>query len=146
MTIRLRVLLACCGILLADAALTAQCTSETEASHRVVYDYATKAGPVRRPGVPVVTADRIRLLTNASDAAVCQQLFTVFWAQWQNPEEAKPDWHWTYYQVGDLYYVFAHKTTPPVTRNPDGTLKVRLNWSPLYVIDGNYQVVAAIAR
>jgi hypothetical protein len=145
MTNRLNLLLAFCGLLLTSPSIAAQCTPETEASRRVVYDFATRAGTTRPASVPVVTADRVRLLTNASDAGVCQQLYNVFWPLWQNPDEPKTDWQWAYYQVGDHYYVFLHKTTPPVTRNPDGTLNISLRWTPLLIIDRNYQVVARIA-
>jgi hypothetical protein len=140
-------LIAFCGILLIDPqGVEAQCTAETEAGRRVVLNYATQYTRARPAGVPVVAADQVRPLANPGDSGVCQQLFSAWWAQWQNPEEAKPGWAWTYYQVGSLYYVVAHKTTPPVRRNPDGTLNISLNWSPLFIIDRNYQLVATIAR
>lgn len=146
LTIR-TLLIACCGVLLADPpGAGAQCTPETETGRRLVLSYATQPTNVRPSGVPVVTADQVRPLTNPGDSAVCQQLFNVWWAQWNNPEEAKPEWTWAYYQVGALYYVVAHKTTSPVQRNADGTINLSLNWSPLFIINGNYQIVATIAR
>ena len=147
MTITLRLLLAFCGILIADRTVSAQCTSETEDSQRGVYAFATdaEAGAWRPAGVPVVSADRVRLLTNASDAGVCQQLYDVFWPHWNKPADATTGWHWAYYQVGDLYYVFVHRTTEPSTRNPDGTFNISLGWTPLFVINRMYKIVATVA-
>jgi hypothetical protein len=144
---KLELLLAFCGLLLVHPVVGAQCTAETEDSRQAVHAFATgaEAGAWRPAGVPVVTADRIRLLTNPSYAGVCQQLYNVFWAQWRNPEEVKTGWHWAYYEVGDLYYVFVHRTTEPVTRNPDGTFNISMAWTPLFVINRNYQIVATIA-
>jgi hypothetical protein len=130
----------------ATATASAQCTSETETERRLVIGYATQYTNARPAGVPVVSYDQVRPLTDPNDSAVCQQLFQVFWGQWANPEEAKPEWHWTYYQVGDLYYVVVHKTTPPVRRNADGTMNISLNWNPIFVMDRSYRIIASIAR
>jgi hypothetical protein len=147
MNIRLQLLLAFCGLLVVHPTVGAQCTGETEDSRQGVYTFATgaEAGAWRPAGVPVVTADQVRLLTNASDAAICQQLFDVILPLWRNPEEAKAGWHWAYYRVGDLYYVFVHRTMEPFPRNPDGTFNVSLGWTPLFLLDRNYQLVATIA-
>lgn len=126
--------------------VAAQCTGETETGRRLVLEYATRYTNARPAGVPVVTADRVRALTDPADGAVCQQLFYVFWGQWNNPEEAKPGWHWTYYQVGDLYYVVAHRLAPPVSRNADGTFNITLGWTPIFVIDRSYTLIASVAR
>lgn len=140
-------LIACCGILLFDPPRAgAQCTLETETGRRLVLNYATQNTNARPLGVPVVSPAQVRALTNPGDSAVCQQLFNVWWAQWNDPEEAKPGWAWTYYQVGSQYYVVAHRTTEPVSRNPDGTFNISLNWSPIFVIDGSYRLVSTIAR
>lgn len=143
-----KVALFACGVMLliTSTAAGAQCTAETEVGRRLVVTYATHNTDARPAGVPVVSADRVRVLTDPADSGVCSRLFGVFWAQWQNPDEPKPGWHWTYYQVGDHYYVVAHRTTPPVTQNVDGTLSISLNWSPIFVVDGSYRVVASIAR
>jgi hypothetical protein len=140
-------LIACCGILLFNPPVAgAQCTAETETGRRLVLNYATRTTNARPTGVPVVSATEIRALTNPGDSAVCQRLFDVWWAQWNHPEEPKPGWAWTYYRVGTLYYVVAHKTTEPVSRNPDGTFNISLNWSPIFVLDESYRLVATIAR
>jgi hypothetical protein len=147
MNIKLKLLLALCGLLLVHPTVAAQCTAETEDSREGVYTFATDAdaGGWRPAGVPVVTADQVRLLTNASDAAVCQQLFDVILPLWRNAEEAKTAWHWAYYRVGDLYYVFVHKKMEPFDRNPDGTINVSLGWTPLFLVDRNFQLISTIA-
>lgn len=140
------VLASAAAILVAPAAARAQCTSETETGRRLVMEYATQSTPARPAGVPVVPADQVRPLTGAGDAAVCARLYDVFWAQWRNPDEPKPEWRWTFYQVGDQYYVVAHRVTLPVSRNADGTFNISFNWSPIFVVDRDYRIVASIAR
>jgi hypothetical protein len=146
MNIIRKLVLACSAVVLTSGSVGAQCTAETETGRRLVLGYATQHTNARPAGVPVVTAQEVRPLTNTYDSATCSQLFNVFWGQWRNPEEAKPGWRWTYYQVGTLYYVVAHPAREPVMRNPDGTLNISLRWSPIFVIDRNYQLVASIAR
>lgn len=144
-----KLLLACAavaGFMGAPAPVASQCTSETETGRRLVFAFATQPTRARPASIPVVGAEQVRLLTNPADSGVCAQLFNVFWGQWQNPDEAKPEWRWTFYQVGDLYYVIAHRTTPPVRRNADGTLNVSLSWSPLYVMDRSYRIIGSFAR
>lgn len=142
-----KLLIACCGILLSNPpGAAAQCTAETETGRRLVVNFATEYTNARPSGVPVVTASQVRALANPGDNGVCQQLFYVWWAQWNEPEEAKPGWAWTYYQVGDLYYVVAHRTTDPVSRNPDGTFNISLNWSPIFILNRSYQLIATVAR
>jgi hypothetical protein len=144
---RMLVLLASGAVLLfGPSAARAQCRTETEISRRLVVTYATQSTSARPAGVPVVSADRVRLLTDPDSGGVCAQLFAVFRAQWRDPDDPRADWHWSYYQVGDQYYVVAHRTAPPATRNADGTFNISLNWSPLFVVDRNYRVIASIAR
>lgn len=145
-TIRRIILFACSAmLLLMPIGASAQCTAETEVGRRLVLEYATQHQTPRSSAVPLVTTDQVRPLTNPSDSGVCQQLFNVWWGLWRNPDEPKPDWAWTYYQVGSLYYVVAHKMTPPVRQNPDGTFNISLNWSPIFIIDRDYRLVTTIA-
>lgn len=145
---RRSLMLACAALIAAGgpSSARAQCTNESETGRRLVLAYATQYTNARPAGVPVVSSAQVRPLTNPTDSAVCQQLFYVWWAQWQNPEEPKPGWHWTYYKVGDLYYVVVHKTTPAVTQNADGTVSVSLSWTPIFILDANYSLIASVAR
>lgn len=134
-------------VVLGTGAAQGQCTAETEQGRRLVVEFATQYGSGSRPaGVPVVDASQIRLLTNATDAAACQQLFYAWMGQRQDPETAPTDQHWTYYQVGTQYYVVVTRVSPPVQQNPDGTLRVRLGWTPILVFDPNYQHVVTVGR
>jgi hypothetical protein len=143
---RTLILLASGALLFASRPAGAQCTTETEIGRRLVLTYATQSTSARPAAVPVVSAGRVRLLTDPDDGGVCAQLFTVFRAQWRDPDAPRADWHWSYYEVGDQYYVVAHRTTPPANRNADGTFNISLNWSPLFVVDRSYRIVASIAR
>lgn len=124
----------------------AQCTSETETGRRVVTEYATHAGAESRAAtVPVVDASQIRLLTNASDSATCQQLFQRYMGLRRDPETAPTDRHWTLYQVGSLYYVVIARVSPPVQQTAEG-IRLRLDWTPILVFNSSFDLVASAAR
>jgi hypothetical protein len=128
-------------------AAEAQCTTETEQGRRLVTEFATQYGTGSRPaGLPVVPASQVRLLTNATDGPICQQLFYKWMGQRQDPETAPTDQHWTYYQVGAHYYVVITRVSPPVQQNPDGTLRIRLGWIPILVFDQNFHHVVTVGR
>lgn len=134
-------------VLCASEAAHGQCTAETEQGRRLVVEFATQHGSGSRPaGVPVVTSSQVRLLTNANDAPKCQQLFSKWMGQRVDPESAPTDRLWTYYQVGDLYYVVVTRASPPVQQNPDGTLRIQLGWVPILVFDQNLQHVVTVGR
>lgn len=134
-------------VLCGSGAAEGQCTTETEQGRRLVVEFATQHGTGSRPaGVPVVDASQIRLLANAADGPTCQQLFHQWMGQRQNPETAPTDRHWTYYQVGNLYYVVVTRVSPPVQQNPDGTLRIRLGWTPILVFDQDFQHVVTVGR
>lgn len=133
-------------IVLACGVGHAQCTSETEQGRRVVTEFATQYGSGSRPaGVPVVDASQIRLLTDANDAAVCQQLFNRYQSERLNPGTAPSDRHWTYYQVGSFYYIVVTRISPPVQYTSEG-LRVRLGWTPLLIFNSNFDHVTTVGR
>jgi hypothetical protein len=133
-------------VVLGSGAVHGQCTSETEQGRRVVTEFATQHGSGTRPaGVPVVDASQIRLLTNASDSAVCQQLFYRYMGQRQDPETAPTDRHWTYYQVGSLYYVVVTRISPPVQHTKEG-IRLRLGWIPILVFNSNFDHLVTVGR
>lgn len=144
-------LMAACAFALAPVAFGAgpghaQCTSETETGRSVVTQYATQYGSETRPaGVPVVDASQIRLLTNANDAVVCQQLFQRYMGLRRDPETAPTDRHWTFYQVGSLYYVVIARVSPPVQQTSEG-IRLRLDWTPILIFNSNLDLVATAAR
>jgi hypothetical protein len=134
-------------VVLGSGAAQGQCPAETEQGRRLVVEFATQYGSGSRPaGVPVVDASQIRLLTDAHDAGACQQLFYAWMGQRREPETAPTDQHWTYYQVGSQFYVVVTRVSPPVQQNPDGTLRVRLGWTPILVFAQNFQHVVTVGR
>jgi hypothetical protein len=144
----LRALVGAVALMLCGAdAVSAQCTTETEQGRRLVLEFATQNGSGNRPpGVPVVTAGTVRLLTNANDAVTCQRLFSAWMGQRTDPETTPTDQHWTFYQVGVVYYVVVTRVSPPVQTNADGTIRIRLNWTPILVFDQNFQHVVTVGR
>jgi hypothetical protein len=124
----------------------AQCTAETETGRRIVTQYATQYGSETRPaGVPVVDPSQIRVLANATDAAVCQQLFYRYMGLRRDPETAPTDRHWTYYQVGNLYYVVVTRVSPPVQQTSEG-IRIRLDWTPILIFSSNFDLLGTAAR
>ena len=125
----------------------AQCTSETAQGRRVVTEFATQHGSGSRPaGVPVVDGSQIRLLTDANgDAAVCQQLFSRYVGLRQNPETLPTDRHWTFYQVGSLYYVVVTRVSPPVQQTSEG-IRVRLGWTPILIFNSQFEHITTVGR
>ncbi|HEU0298783.1 MAG TPA: hypothetical protein VFR37_04995 [Longimicrobium sp.] len=133
-------------VVLDSGAAYGQCTTETEQGRRVVTEFATQFGSGSRPaGVPVVDASQIRLLTNASDAAVCQQLFYKYMGQRHDPESAPTDRHWTFYQVGSLYYVVVTRVSPPVQHTSEG-IRLRLGWVPILIFNSNFDHLTTVGR
>jgi hypothetical protein len=135
-------------VVLASGTVRAQCTGETEQGRRLVIELATQYGSsgTRPGGVPVVDASQVRLLTSPSDAAACQQLFHAWMGQRQDPETAPTDRQWTYYQVGNMYYVVVTRISPPVQKNADGTMRIRLGWTPILVFDHDFRHVVTVGR
>lgn len=123
-----------------------QCTSETEQGRRLVTEFATQYGSGSRPaGVPVVDASQIRLLTNTNDATVCQQLYYKYLGQRHDPNSAPTDRHWTFYQVGSLYYVVVTRISPPV-QHTYGGVRLRLGWTPILVFNSNLDHIITVGR
>ena len=93
----------------------------------------------------MVAASQIRLLTNASDAAVCQQLFYKWMGQRRDPETPLTDRHWTYYQVGSQYYVVVTRVSPPVQQTSEGII-MDLGWTPILIFSSNLDHIVTVGR
>jgi hypothetical protein len=79
-----------------------------------------------------VYASQIRLLTDATDAAACNQIIAAVGAP-----DWKPGWRWTAYQVNGLYFVAKRRA------RTDGSLG--FGFSPLFILDANFQVIRGAA-
>ncbi len=71
----------------------------------------------------------LRPLNDTVDAHVCQRLTQMFGTPVQNP-----DWRWSAYQIGSYYMVAFRRVREA------GSPK-RIGWSPLYVLDINFNPV-----
>jgi hypothetical protein len=79
-----------------------------------------------------VYASQIRLLTDATDAAACQRIIAAVGApDWQ------PGWRWTAYQVNGLYFVAKRSVLTPGSH--------RFGFSPLFILNANFQVIRGAA-
>jgi hypothetical protein len=132
-------------ILFAPAgAVGAQCKGETAIGREVVMKFATTSSGTRPAGVPVVSTTQVRLLTNTADAATCQQLYSIYMGQRRNPETLPNGRTWSYYQVGDLYYVVVHNSPAPAVGT--GYITLDLSWIPIIIVNRSFQVVAVVAQ
>jgi hypothetical protein len=125
----------------------AQCSSEAEGARELVTTFATER--VARPragGLPIVAASQIRLLVSPADSAACQRLYAGYLTRLIDPNDPPPaDSHWTYYQVGNHYYLVVTRTSPVVVRTGN-TITMRLDWTPILVFDANFQHVVTVGR
>jgi hypothetical protein len=95
----------------------------------------------QRLGLPSAAPAEIRRLTDAGDANACLRL-----SQFVNSMNAEPDWRsrWTvtYFQAAGLYYaVLTPVPLPPVP----GKITVDLRFTPVYVLNAQFSLVAGMA-
>jgi hypothetical protein len=81
--------------------------------------------------VAPVSASQIRLLTDATDATVCQRIIETV-----GPPNWKPGWVWTAYQVNGLYFVAKRHVR-------DGSHW--MGFAPLFILDANFRVIRGAA-
>ena len=70
----------------------------------------------------------VRVLTDATDAAACQQLSAAV-----DAPSAGPNWRWTVYRVGNYYFVSFRRSE---TANSKW-----LGFVPLYIFDTSFHQV-----
>jgi hypothetical protein len=126
------------------------CPPETARGGQLVERYATgqHGGRMVRT-VPIVSTSDVVLLADGRtrvDQAICtgiaKRVISLRGTAHQGSTEG---WALTFYRVGEHYYAIAVPTTPPVQSTGAGTLEITLRWIPLYILDAEYNVVAAVA-
>jgi hypothetical protein len=94
--------------------------------------------------IPTATLADVRLLTDSTDAETCRKVLAgvqrFISAQGGTLAPTTPE----FYQVGDLYYavLVLHEHHPIV---PPGYVYIDGRWTPLLILNQNFEVVAAIA-
>jgi hypothetical protein len=114
---------------------TSVCPPDDSTSREMVRRFLTRPSwQLDRDSVGLVapvSASQIRLLTDATDASVCQRIIATV-----GPPNWKPGWVWTAYQVNGLYFVAKRHVR-------DGS-----HWfgfAPLFILNANFQVIRGAA-
>jgi hypothetical protein len=112
------------------------CPGDDSRSREIILRFLTRAGYEQNRQaigfVSTVGPSEVRLLTDATDATTCQRIVAQGGASGSQPE-----WRWTAYQVrGHFFVAFRHVSL-------DGSLW--MGHTPLYVLDGNLQLLYAVA-
>jgi hypothetical protein len=123
------------------------CPAETQQAHEIAIDLATDpyyATTRASSNMPQVTAANVRLLTDATDATKCAQMF-------QNAQYRAVAWGGTlehatpvFYAAGG-YYFAVMTYPPPPPPPPPGHVHVRLGgWVAVYIFDSALSVITVV--
>ncbi|HEX2203053.1 MAG TPA: hypothetical protein VHG91_07135 [Longimicrobium sp.] len=95
-------------------------------------------------GLPALGVASFRVLTDAQDASVCTRLTQIV-----SSRSSTPDWRTrfdpVYYQAGSFYLAALAPKRSDDAPPPPGYVRIRLGWTPLFILDANLNVVAAVA-
>lgn len=123
-----------------------QCTAETAWGKRAVLEFATSTVRPRPTNVPLVQPSQVRLLTNATDAATCQRLHQAMVGQLRDPTKLPAGRRWTFYQVGDFFYIVMAPDESATGQRRGDTIRVYLGYTPILVINRSFQHVITVGR
>ena len=107
------------------------CPADGARSRELVIRFLTRSGfgPDRSDlGLAGATVTSIRVLSDATDAAACQQLAVAV-----DAASAGPNWRWTVYRVGSYYFVAFRRSETANTK--------WLGFVPLYIFDTSFRQV-----
>lgn len=119
------------------------CPSETVASRRIVSHFSvspTHATTRSRHRLPS-DSTQIRMLDDERDADACKRL-TQFVHMRTNRSTSR--WFPSFYRAGDFYYVVVERESRKEAAAP-GMIRIDLGWTPMYVLDQDFNEVAALA-
>lgn len=103
------------------------CPAPDEVAHRRAMIYLTHPGYAedRQPlGLDGYPPAQVRVLTDATDLAMCQRLVAQF-----GVSGSHPNWHWSAYKIGSYYLVSWR------WESTDGSM--RLGLTPWIIVDEN---------
>ena len=110
------------------------CPPDGSGSRELIYRFLTRTGfgPDRSElGLTGATMSDVRVLSDATDAAACQQLATAV-----DAASAGASWRWTGYRVGSYYFVSFRRSE---TANSKW-----LGFVPLYIFDTTFRQVRGL--
>ena len=121
---------------LADSAGAQVCPVEVPETRVLVERLLTAPGHAEsraETGLTGASPGAVRLLVDATDAAVCQQINATVGSS----AGASGNWRWSYYTVGGRLIVAVQYADPPTSR--------RVGFVPVYVYDSALNLLGAYA-
>ena len=127
--------------------LQTACPSEVGIARRVVTRLLTAKDYMdarTQHGLPALGVTSFRVLTDAQDASVCNRISQIVAAR-----SSTSDWRTgfdpVYYQTGSFYVAALAPKPSTLGPPPPGYAHIDLRWTPLFILDSNLNVVAAVA-
>jgi hypothetical protein len=126
---------------------TTQCPGDTEAGRRIATRFVTDsqyAAARHDAGVPALTPAAVRSLSTAADADACRRIMDgvrrFVQAKGGNLGRLLP----VLYEAGG-YYIAVLTQPPRHTPTPGGALYIDGRWTPLYVLNRDFEVTGSSA-
>jgi hypothetical protein len=131
----------------AAAAASGQCPADTEAGRRIANRFVGEsryAGARRETGVPATEASAVRLLGGAADAETCRRIMDSVRRYVQAKGGAIGRLQPVLYEAGG-HYVAVLTQRPRHSPTAGGALYIDGRWTPLYVLNHEFEVTGSAA-
>lgn len=122
------------------------CTQATASAERIALNWATSRDSLlelarERVGTARLDSASVIVLESAADDDLCQRLHRAVHVATEGKAQRG---YFSFFRVGEHYYVVqtALQETGSV---PPGHVRVRMGWSALFLIDGSFNLVTALA-
>ena len=130
----------------ASSVLPPSCPAENAQSHRLALNLASApsyAASRARLGIPATTS--VAVLTDATDAAKCQQMLSYATQQAQAVGGSLTGTTTVFYRAGAYYFAIVTAPAPAGQTPPPGYLHVRLGFTLVHVFDNSLHAVGGAA-
>lgn len=96
-------------------------------------------------GLPSADSGAVRSVTGQANGAVCKSVFAA--VSDSLSDHGRGQYLYSIFQVGNLYYVpmSLKRAKPSLTPGASNTITIHTGFTPVYVVDSNYRVVAKVA-
>lgn len=131
-----------------SGAVFAACPPESEQSHRLALNLATSELYARRrqtAALPLVAVSQVRVLTDASDAALCQRMLSHIQQRAVASGGDLTGSVVVYYQAGDYYLAVVTNPRPEPPPPPPGYVHIRTGWTAVFVFNPSLSQATALA-
>jgi hypothetical protein len=123
------------------------CPAETESGRRITLRYASSADYAAarmRDHLPTVDASAVRPLTDRADAETCRRLLRTLGKNLSEQGGSLARVRPVFYEAGGYYYAVLSQRPHHLPRR-GGPLYIDARWTPLYVLNRDFEVVSSAA-